>query len=300
MHITLELPTDTIRACDPLLLRVRFENRSENVMIFDGSFPDQFRAGNLFLELRKRGEKDFRRIVMTDITPLRIPIPVEIRPGETFVGHEMIFRTGSVAYQTENGFMIPADGEYEIRVRIIINESVAMSPVVALRVTPISQQQLELMRSYTVSELCTATPAGWISHTHLDYDIKKTAAAKIVQELGDCYARTTIRWKLALSYLRTAKTPDELKQTETRWQEVRATLDPVTGEIADLMYANELHRRKDYSGSLRVLKTIESRSHLRDHLEKLGNMGLNPQPEPPQPKGTSGSRKKQPPQEDPS
>ncbi len=268
-------------------------------MIIDGSFPDQFRAGNLFLEIRKRGEKGFRRIVMTDGVPLRIHIPVEIRPGEAFVGYEMMFHTGSIAYQTENGFMIPTDGEYEMRVRWIVKDSVAMSPVIALRVTPISKKQLEIMQSYAISELCTATPAGWMSQNHLDYDNKKTVAAKVVQELDDCYARTTLRWKLALSYVRTAKTADELKQAEVRWQEVRSTLDRVTREIADLMYANELHRRKDYSGSLRVLKTIENRSYLRDHLEKLGNMGLNPQPEPPQPKGTSGSRRKQPPQKGP-
>ena len=295
--ITLELPTTTIRACDPLLLRLRIDNGSNGTLIVDGCFPDEFK-GNLHLEIRKKNEPQFRRIVLNDIVALRIGgKPMEIKAGQAIVAYEVIHRTGSMYYQTVNNFMIPSEGDYEFRVRWFRGEKSLTSPTVLLKVKPISATQMKLVETSAVGTL--ANPARWGVMYYTRYIPRIEDAIKTEQALTDCYAKTTLRWGLAIIQIQSAKTPDDRKQAEAHWQALRPTLDPVTGEAADLMYALVLVHLRDYRKGQDVLDKIKNRSRAKENIQMWLDSRVSPEiPLPPPKEGIVPGSRRNPPRKD--
>ncbi len=254
LTLTLTPGASAIRAMDPLFLKATLANGRAAPVTLRAPMGDRF--GSIQLEIRGEGEAKFRR-VRTKFSGLKGGefAPTVIPPGGSFASHEALF------VQAKN-FVFGAPGTYELRATMKIGEGTVVSKPVALTVSaapPDERQTLEasiaILNHAIGTDVSTLVDVGKLS--------------EIEQSLSASRLKDTLQWVHAIRSLGSATNEAGRKTALETLKSLRQSMDPVTGEVADLVLAKYFIRTGKLAQAKVLLSKVADRTYDRDNLTRV-------------------------------
>lgn len=254
VEIKLEPATTSIRAEDPLLVKVRIANRIDQVVTFDHGLSTS--SGTIWFEIRKLPDASFNTfLVAYQGMSHGSSVWRSLEGGDELVSHEVLCRDVD-----KSPFAEP--GEYELRATLRDVQGIeGTSKAVSIRVSPISSnEQKAIIGASRLLPRCF----GFVG---ISTEVKAAAELNSLREkLTPSIMRSTLDWTIAIAKIRDAHSTEEFEKAQAEFAQLRRKMDVVTRERAKLVLIGEYIRINEFDDAFRELLTLKFNSSQKEIL----------------------------------
>lgn len=256
VSLEIVLASSKLRACDPLLVKVRLENNSREDHAL--SMPLGKETGTVKYEVRIKGDRDFVGIT-TPWTGAFCLAPLKIPAGSKHACYDVLFCSNKK-------IIFDKPGVYELRATVhLVGQKVEAAPfTVEVEAIPeqertVIERDADFLERYLMN-FCSLRES---------YDVKQ--ADWILRDLTKSKLKDVLACVPFLRAITDAKNAEAKKKAHEAYETYRKQLDPVCAEAVDLFLAGMFSEQKDLDSLRTLLQRITEPTRLANtHKRRVG------------------------------